>query len=191
MREYLTGDMVYGDDVRVSDDYIDEKWWFIEGYPNYRISDMGRVWSYHSNWFLKPQRDSSGHMQVRLSNDHGNRLFLVHRLMGEAFISNPNNYPEVRHINDVPDDNCLENLEWGTHADNMRDASENDSYAQYQTPIFLTNKKTGEEFKFKSQHEAARKLGLNQGNIAHVLSGRQHTVGGYYVEYADKGDDRY
>ena len=157
----------------------------------YRVSNMGRVWSYYSNWFLTPQRDSSGHMQVRLSNEFGSRLFFIHRLMAEAFIPNQFNYPEVRHLNDISDENLVGNLEWGTQADNMMDASNNGSYAKYETRIIATNIKTGESTLFRSQHEAARRLGIAQGNISHVLRGRYYSCGGYHFEYVEnRGEAR-
>lgn len=47
----------------------------------------------------------------------------VHRLVAESFIPNPNNYPEINHIDSVRDNNNVNNLEWVTHKQNMHHAS--------------------------------------------------------------------
>lgn len=181
------GWVAFGDDWYTPDDYLDELWKPVPGYSGgYWVSDYGRVFSAKSNKFLKPQADTCGHLQVRLCDGHKSRLHFVHRLMAELFIPNPNSYGVVRHLNDRPYDNTVDNLDWGTQADNMLDAAMNDSYRHVETPIRAINKITDEVLFFKSQHEAARSLGLPQGNISHVLRGKHRTCGGWKFEYVDR-----
>ena len=189
--EGYPGEYVYGDDVYVDDYYIDmdERWLPIGRFPSYWVSTLGRVYSVRSRKFLKPQMDSSGHFQVRLSNERETRLVFVHRLMAEAFIDNPEGCPIVRHLDDDPSNNELYNLAWGTQKDNAKDSIRNRSREQYYTPIVATYRPNGKRFYFSSQHEAARALGLNQGNIAHVLSGSMNNYRDWHFEYVDKDEN--
>lgn len=181
------GEYVYGDDIYVDDYYLDmdERWLPVRGFPMYWVSTLGRVYSMQTRKFLKPQMDTSGHFQVRLSNEREQRLYFVHRLVAEAFIDNPHGDPIVRHLNDDRYNNEVSNLAWGTIGDNAKDMIRNKCRARYYKPVIATCVATGESVYFSSQHEAARILGLNQGNIAHVLSGELRSLHGWYFEYAN------
>ena len=63
----------------------------IINFENYQISDDGRVWSRKSNKWLKPI-DVNGYKQASLYKNGKEYKRLVHRLVAEAFIPNPNNY---------------------------------------------------------------------------------------------------
>ena len=91
----------------------------IKSNTDYQISNLGRVWSKKSNRYMKPQKDACGYMRVQLYMGNGKaRTEKVHRLVALAFIDNPDNLPEVNHINHIRDDNRVENLEWVTHKEN-------------------------------------------------------------------------
>lgn len=102
-----------------------ETWKPIKGFPNYEVSDLGSVRSL--NWrgkgnsqrlFLKPH--NKGYLQVELANERGRKTFLVHRLVADAFIPNPDHYPLVNHLDADRTNNRVENLEWCTQSQNMR-----------------------------------------------------------------------
>jgi len=107
----------------------DEVWKPIAGWPNYEVSDLGRVRSLPRErargGILKPQRDSGGYQKVALSRPGQVRRFRVHKLVAEAFIGPCPPGEEARHLNDVKDDNRAANLAYGTRRDNGRDAVEN------------------------------------------------------------------
>lgn len=97
----------------------------IKSNPSYQISNFGRVWSKKSNRCLKPQKDNCGYLRIQLYSGNGQvRTEKVHRLVAIAFLDNPNNLPEVNHINHIRDDNRVENLEWVSHKTNCEKMSD-------------------------------------------------------------------
>ena len=200
--DYISGCYIYPPDITMEEDYMDERWWYIDGAPGYMISDCGRVWSERTERFLKVKpMDREGHMGVCMSINGEPRYEYIHRLMAKAFIPNPHSLPVVRHLNDNPRDNALENLAWGTQRDNMHDALRNGKtfcttpenrrrIADEQSiPIIAVNLTTGERLKFKGQTEAARVLGIHQANIWKVLNGERPRAQGYYFEYARRDEE--
>lgn len=198
--DYVPGEFVYGDDCYISEEYIDERWWYIDGIPGYMISDYGRVWSESTQRFLKVKPlDNHGHLGVCMCVN-GRRVYkYIHQLMARAFIPNPYGLPVVRHLDDDPRNNYLDNLCWGTQKDNYEDCRRNGhvhyvtpeereiGISKMRTPIVATNIKTGERIWFRGQGEAAKMLGLQQSNIWKVMNGERRQTGGYNFEYADKG----
>ena len=61
---------------------------------------------------LKITAKQDGYLVVRLSKESKSKIYLVHRLVVEAFLENPNNYPEVNHKDENPGNNNVSNLEW-------------------------------------------------------------------------------
>ena len=64
---------------------------------------------------LKQHPNSDGYMVVGLHKDGIETKFLVHRLVAQVFLNNPNNYKEVNHKDENPKNNCISNLEWCNH----------------------------------------------------------------------------
>ena len=99
-----------------------EIWKTIAENKNYQVSNLGRVRSLDrpgnnnsiKGKVLKPS-DNKGYLRVSLyKNGKSNNWQYVHRLVASAFISNPENKPQVNHKNFCKSDNCIENLEWAT-----------------------------------------------------------------------------
>ena len=89
-----------------------EKWVNIENHPSYFISNFGRVFSKKSNKVMKNRVVSkNGYQQITLDNSQ----LLVHRLVAQAFIPNPNNLPCVNNKDENPGNNDFRNLEWCTY----------------------------------------------------------------------------
>lgn len=180
-----------------------EEWRDIDGCRGYQVSDRGNVRSFLNNRYglsmnshiLKTDINSNGYVRVWLGS-YGH--FFVHRLVASAFIPNPNGYPDVLHKDDDRQNNFIENLEWGTQSENIRQAIARGR--------FVSNIKIAKEAALKVQRkpvvaktlngdilcvyssicDAARSLNVNEGNISNVLHGRQKKTGVYMFEYADE-----
>jgi hypothetical protein len=94
-------------------------WKRIVGYNNYEVNEMGEVRNWHRDTMLTPSKTQKGYWVVELWEKGKRSKKLVHRLVAEAFIPNPEGKPLVNHI-DADKGNCkLENLEWVTAYENM------------------------------------------------------------------------
>ena len=103
----------------------------IPGYPGYHVTRDGKVYSClirggsskRGPWKLKSSViTKTGHEQVILRTPKGSHSKGIHKLVALAYIPNPNNYPIVRHLDDVGTINHVSNLKWGTQKDNVRDS---------------------------------------------------------------------
>lgn len=106
-----------------------EVWRPIVGFPGYMVSNMGRVKSLArvvkrgnnqipvKEKFLK-FGTSVGYPFVNLNREGVSTSVKVHRLVASAFVPNPNQRPEVDHINTIRTDNRAENLRWVNRSEN-------------------------------------------------------------------------
>lgn len=105
-----------------------EVWKDVQGFKGYyQVSNEGNVRSVdrtnkdgrkYKGRQLSLRTDHRGYKDVMLYKEGIAKRVKVHRLVAEAFIPNPNNLPQVNHLNEVKDDNNVSNLEWITDIDN-------------------------------------------------------------------------
>ena len=161
-----------------------EIWRDIKGYEGkYQISDLGRVKSlnYRGNTnqehILKLKEARNGYNQVQLYKNGIGVFYLVHRLVAEAFIPNPDNLPEVNHkIDDYKhrSDNRVENLEWCTREYNCNYGSHNKTVGEsHKKSIICVT--TGE--KFDSIIDASNKYGVDRASISNCCNNKRKSAG--------------
>ena len=101
-----------------------EEWRYIKEYEGlYQVSSLGRVKSLNyrnsnKEKILKLNLNKSGYLHICLSKNGKVKAFNVHRLVAQAFIPNPNNYPIINHKDEDKSNNCVNNLEWCTYGYN-------------------------------------------------------------------------
>lgn len=100
-----------------------EKWKAVSGTNNMiEVSNQGRVRSLLRGgipYILKTQKDSKGYHRLRVTISRKKMSFKLHRMVAEAFIENPDNLPQVNHIDGNKDNNHVDNLEWVTNQQNV------------------------------------------------------------------------
>lgn len=157
-----------------------EVWKPVSGYESYyEISNKGTVRSLERLVPLKnglrtikakiltSRKNNFGYIEVRLSKNSNCKTLFIHVLLAKAFLTCPAESYEVNHINGIKDDNRLENLEWVTHAENVKHA--------YQLKLIKPKAKhvidtcTGKEY--QSSKEAALEIGMHPSTLRNYLCG--------------------
>ena len=98
-----------------------------QDFPDYYIDNEQNIWSNKFNKWkkLKPILNNRGYLYVVLCLNGQRKLIRIHQIVAKIFISNPENYPLIRHLDDNKLNNKIENLAWGTDQDNVNDKIKN------------------------------------------------------------------
>ena len=155
----------------------------IKGYEGlYAITEDGEVWSYRSNKYLK-QQPARNYLSIELHKDNNRKNYFIHRLVAETYIPNPHNLPEVNHIDENKYNNCVDNLEWVSHKDNMNYGTQKERAS---TKCKKRIRCIETDTVYNSTKEAAEALDIKAPNITACLKGRQKTSGKYHWEYVEE-----
>lgn len=178
---------------------LKEEWKDIEGYEGlYQISNLGRVKSLKRNTknqcknaeVIKTQEIRNGYYSVSLWKNGVGKHHLIHRLISQAFIPNPNNKPQINHIDGNKTNNHIENLEWVTESENARHAYNNGLIKPYTRKIIQYDQNMNFIKEWDSITEIEKELGINHANIVTVC--KQNTnrkyAGGYIWRYKEEAN---
>ena len=153
----------------------------IKHFDGYFVDGEGRVFSTRKNGGynrdlteMHLREDKDGYLEVGMYSN-GNRYWRrVHRLVAEAFIPNPNHYPQINHIDGNPKNNSVENLEWCTCQQNIihsfRVLNRKPSITTAKR-VKLTNRKTGEILYFNSEKDCAFYLNMSHEHLNKLITG--------------------
>ena len=178
-----------------------EEWRDVKGYEGlYQVSSEGRVKSLERkipHWrggertvkerILKPSDDCRGYLRVDLRDGSKQKHFKVHRLVCEAFHENPDNKPQVNHINEIKTDNRASNLEWATARENSNFGTRNERLGKAQSKSVGQYTRDGELVKiWPSTIEVQRQTGFSNGNISLAANGKYKQAYGFRWKYIER-----
>lgn len=211
---------------------ITEHWLPVKGYEGmYEVSDTGRVrsldryveYEHYGGVSISKKKGreltaivgkSNPYAYVTLCKNGIHKRIRLHRIVAEAFVPNPNNYPVVNHKDEKHTNNRADNLEWCTtlyncnygtkkqrgiqtrkekypkgtenaRIEKFRATMKDRKRACAERPIYLCDNKGNIIKEYRSAAEAGKELGLWPQNIRSVLYGRYQRTGGYYFKRAD------
>lgn len=165
-----------------------EVWKDVLGYEGlYKVSDRGNVYSVVrkdargnkiGGRMLKPSPNTGGYLHLQLCKNGIREDKLIHRLVLEAFVENPNNLPDVNHRDEVKTNNELSNLEWCDARYNNNYGTRIERFTQtLSKKVRAVNVETGEVLTFSSTSGAGRK-GYHQGSVSQACRGVYNIGGG-------------
>lgn len=188
---------------------MEEIWKNIQGYEGkYQVSNFGRIKSLGNNKtrkekILKTIEDSKGYLTINLCKEGKHKTYKIHRLVVEAFIPNPNNYPIINHKDENPLNNCVDNLEWCTYHYNntygtvikrrventdWKARTENTDYREIARKLsksVIQYTKDGEFVREWSSTNECGRNGFNQGHVSSCCIGKRKSHKGFIWKYKE------
>ena len=152
-----------------------ENWKDIDGYEGlYKISDLGNVYSCVTDTLLKIQSNGKGYKQIGLVKNKKQKTFRLSVLVAKAFVPNPQNKPQVNHIDEDKSNNAAVNLEWCTPKENSNHGTRTRRVAEanMKAVICITTKTV-----YTSVTEAEAKTGAGHSHISACCLGKRKHAG--------------
>lgn len=158
-----------------------EYWRTIPSFPVYSASNYGRIRNDGTGRIMHVYMNPRGYLVLTLRRNNEQIMQRVHRLVAEAFLGGPHPDLDVNHIDGDKTNNCIENLEWCTRAENARHAFDN-GLRKGPRRRAVRIVETGDEF--ESLRACANYLGVDVSCISWSLK-NSGVYKGYHLEYID------
>lgn len=185
---------------------MQEIWKDIQGWEGiYQVSNLGKIKSLKrqtKNQFGKEDairkldKTKNGYLLVMLRDGCKNKNVAVHRLVAQAFLANPHNYPVINHIDGVKTNNVLENLEWCTYSYNSKhnykiglqkgktnNKGKFGELATFKRPVVQMDLNGNVLAKYITLTEACKATGADRSHMAKVCRGKLKKTAGYRWAY--------
>ena len=170
-----------------------------EPWENYQVSNFGNIMSLNYNHTGKPKllkykKEKNGYLRVYLCKNKKSKIFLVHRLVAETFLENPDNLPQVNHKDENKTNNFVGtpendykdgNLEWCNHEYNNNYGTHNERSAKTRSKKVLQLSLDGVLIKeWTSTNECGRN-GFDNSAVVRCCNGERKTHKGYIWKYKE------
>jgi len=178
---------------------MEEIWKDIVGYEGYyQISNQGRVKSceryvkkrnggqkFIGERYMKLFYCPGGYLEVLLTKNSVVKPKLIHRLVAEAFLDNPNNYPQVNHRDEDKSNNHVDNLEWCTPKYNANYGTRNEKMSlAFRKPVLQKDMQGNIVKRWDYIKQIYDETGMDQSLIIQCCKGRREKYKGFKWEYA-------
>lgn len=151
---------------------------------DFEVSNLGNLRNVKTNTLYKQHLNKTGYMQVcvSLGGRDNKKVFKIHKAVAETFIPNPENKPQVNHIDANKTNNNVENLEWVTNLENSHHAKDNGLMKTKRGEENFFAKLTEEDVRYMRNNyipkdkefgccALARKFGVSHPTVSRILSG--------------------
>ena len=159
----------------------------------YKVSNLGRILNlnYRNTGkpkLMTPSENTDGYFKINLRKNGETKTCYVHRLIAQTFIPNPENKPEINHIDEDKTNNRVDNLEWKWHKDNINHGTHNERSAKTRTNGKLSKRvlQFTLDGEFVREWESTQECGRNgfcQGAVADCCNGKRKSHKGFRWEY--------
>ena len=171
-----------------------------ETYEDFEVSNLGRILSLNykntgKSELLEPSETTCGYLVVNLCKNEKRKTCLVHRVIAETFLENPENLPEINHKDEDKTNNFVflnedgsvdkekSNLEWKNHRDNCNHGTRNERVAKAQSKPVLQFTLDGEFVREWPSTMECERNGFSSGNVSACCRGERKTAYGFIWMY--------
>lgn len=151
----------------------------------YDVDAKGNVYNKTTKEKKETFISNSGYERVSLWKNGKGQNISVHRLVAFKYLSNPNNYKQVNHIDGNKLNNNVDNLEWCSREENMKHAYKNNLINSKTTKVKQYDKNMNLIKIWNSIKDVERELGISHSNITTVCKNNTNRkyAGGYIWRY--------